>query len=360
MHITLLPNEVLLSIGEWLPVPSFNSFSQSAKILHQLLHNELYTRAQTYVNGYGISPLEWAATKGRISTLVKLLDRTPPKDLQGNHAFAALYAAVVSEHVGLVQLLLTTGVKASPPRRYRESHAYGWTPLHHVSDRGNQEIVQLLLQFGAKPNIVRFGRMHSYAAIHLAAREGHSAVVKLLLESGAIHTNFRWKSPLHWAAFRGHTRCAVLLIEHGADVNVLTGGRVTPLHDAAQCGRSGASETVELLLRFGASAQAANIDGETPLHRCYSVNIARLLLDHGADISAIDRHGNTPLHTLAIYGRVEVMQFLLSRGAEVNLRNSNGQTAWDILRSDPEFDDVRELLEEGGSDLRVARGGESR
>jgi ankyrin repeat protein len=59
---------------------------------------------------------------------------------------------------------------------------------------------------------------------------------------------------------------------------------------------------------------------------------------------------------MAIYGRVEVMQFLLSRGAEVTLRNSNGQTAWDILCSDPEFDDVRELLEEGGSDLRVARG----
>ena len=59
----------------------------------------------------------------------------------------------------------------------------GWTPLHEVAQRNHLELVQLLLEAGANPNIP--GGDDHYTPLHDAVEAGHVDVVKLLIERGA-------------------------------------------------------------------------------------------------------------------------------------------------------------------------------
>ena len=47
------------------------------------------------------------------------------------------------------------------------------------------------------------------------------------------------------------------------------------------------------------------------------MDVVQLLLDRGAGINKPDTDGFTPLHEAAIRGQVEVVQFLIERGAEL-------------------------------------------
>lgn len=59
----------------------------------------------------------------------------------------------------------------------------GWTALHEAASCGYQDIVELLLENGADPNIQ--DSVQKCTPIHLAARKGHLEVVRSLVQSGA-------------------------------------------------------------------------------------------------------------------------------------------------------------------------------
>jgi ankyrin repeat protein len=50
------------------------------------------------------------------------------------------------------------------------------------------------------------------------------------------------------------------------------------------------------------------------------------LLDHGADINIGDVSNNAPLHVAAQRGLQQCCELLLSRGAKINAKNSEGWT----------------------------------
>ena len=71
------------------------------------------------------------------------------------------------------------------------------------------------------------------------------------------------------------------------------------------------------------------------------------MLLHGASISAKDKKLNTALHlacssSLPLFGRIEMVQFLCSRGADVNARNYLGQTPLQVVPK--EYLDIQNLL----------------
>ena len=105
----------------------------------------------------------------------------------------------------------------------------GRTNLHKYALRGNNEMVQTLLDLGADPN------EKDYAG---------------------------W-TPLHEAALRGQIDVIKLLIKHGADVNARGGEELdTPLHDATE---NNHCDVVELLLENGANPFAKNASNLEPL-----------------------------------------------------------------------------------------------
>jgi ankyrin repeat protein len=104
-----------------------------------------------------------------------------------------------------------------------------------------------------------------------------------------------------------------VLLEAGATVDVASGPtRGTALHQAS---RRGYDSVAQALLDHGATIDARDAKGQTPLRRavnCRQVPIVRLLVRYGADPNAADCRGVTPL---SVARNAEIRQILVEAGA---------------------------------------------
>ena len=140
--------------------------------------------------------------------------------------------------------------------------------------------------------------------------------VESLLDRGAVDVNYRTPgigdSALGFASSQNEVEMATLLLRRGADPNIATDEKVTPLSLAAYHGHT---EMVRLLIRAGANVNAA----ET-------------------------RYGFTPLASAAQYGHAEVVKLLLDAGADPTVRLKNGMTAMRLARDHGRTEVVKILV----------------
>jgi cytohesin len=241
-----------------------------------------------------------------------------------------------------------------------------YTPLHEAAVSGSKEMTELLLAKGANINAVIY---NGSTALHLAAYPNHQELVALLLSKRAdieARTDEGW-TVLHYACappvFPASTtppRIALvdLLLKNGANVNTAGKGDATPLHQAIFYKQQ---EIAEHLIAKGAQVNAKEITGETPLHdavRVGSKEMINLLLTKGADVNALSQSG-TPLHTAAYFlaighgdaawvqEKIAIVEFLLNRGANANLKNREGQTVLQNAISDNQPELIKLLQKHG-------------
>ncbi len=114
------------------------------------------------------------------------------------------------------------------------------------------------------------------------------------------------------------------LIEAGVDVNATGRAGTSPLHCAAECKGTDATNIVQLLLDAGARICAQDMNGATSLHVAASKGntaIMRLLLsklsDQGGSIDAMDFAMCTSLYKACEKGHAEVAELLLDSGADI-------------------------------------------
>ena len=104
---------------------------------------------------------------------------------------------------------------------------------------------------------------------------------------------------------------------------------MTPLHYACQQGHFNVVKAHESLLEVKEIRDAQNSDFDTPLHlSCESLNvqIVCFLISKGANVNAKNKKLLTPLHIVTQHGHVDIAKMLLQEGAHVNCRDKREYT----------------------------------
>ena len=122
----------------------------------------------------------------------------------------------------------------------------GWerkTLLIHASERKQTEVVELIIEKGAKLNI---NDTYGETALMCAARDGHTEIVKLLLDNGAdINIKSRYgRTALIMAVRGGYKEIVKLLLDNKADLNIKNYYGKTALEIAE---RKGHQEILDIL-----------------------------------------------------------------------------------------------------------------
>ncbi len=209
------------------------------------------------------------------------------------------------------------------------------------------------------------GAQSGVTPLYYAALCGFQDLVEHLVVNNLNHVNARggyYVSPLVAALAGSYFQTAKFLRDNGADPNLMSRNKNTPLHSAAF---HGDSEMIQLLLKYEADVNARGVNGKTALHFVIHgpnmagpnidlslSNIVRLLLEHGADPNAMDIDRFTPLHVAAQYGRVGAVRVLLEHSAKANVGSQAGDRNA-VTNIELSVSNVARLLLEHGANLNA-------
>jgi ankyrin repeat protein len=173
-----------------------------------------------------------------------------------------------------------------------------------------------------------FGGCFGKKPIHKAAYKGDLKKVKKIIDRDPSQINVQDAmeyTPLHLASGRGHTEIVEFLLNHGAYTELETCTGHTPMMLAAWYARDGKYETIKTLLEHGAKVDhKKDGDGSTALRYAamYSdKEVINLLISYGADVNAKDEKHTTPLHQGAMLNNIEAAKALVEHGADIFAKN---------------------------------------
>lgn len=234
-----------------------------------------------------------------------------------------------------VEALLADGVDANAIRVGTEQDArqhalprrLNWSVLMYAVERGDKQIIDLLLDAGADVNHSGRGNAGVHTPLSLAAKHGRAEILATLLSKGAklAKPQAMGETELMLAARGGHVDVIGLLLDAGAVVKARGDKHRTALMSAAS---GGSKQAVAKLLEAGAQINAQAGNGQTALMYAASYGgpeVVSLLLEAGADVHAVDSGRRTVL----MFGtkHPEVLRLLLKAGAKVNAQSEYGRTA---------------------------------
>jgi uncharacterized protein len=232
----------------------------------------------------------------------------------------ALAFAVERGNREMVQVLLSAGADINAKNGDER------TAIMHLSESATVDLVRDLFAAGADVNARdEWGG----TALMDAASSCKFAVVKELIADGA---NIDAKSKngrtvLMSAAENDDPKVVALLLKTGVDVSARNENEESALIIAAKKGKAGA---VKALIEAHAEIEAKDSAGKTALF--YAVanedpNVAKALIEAGANVNLKNDEGDTPLLIAAEDGKPDTVKALIDAGADVDAKDSDGQTA---------------------------------
>jgi ankyrin repeat protein len=361
----------------------------SAPIISALLRAGAQADA-TY--GEGETALMLAARSGNVESVKLLLEANA--DVDAAETFrgqTALMLAANENHAAVVTTLLAAG--ARPNTRSLEYKFQtltggaggiihdrpqgGVTALMLAARQGAIEAGAALVAGGA--DLAMEEPQYGFTALQTAIFNGHYAFAKMLIEQGAPvndgslyiviemrnlakYTNR--PNPPDSEHGISHLDVVKLLVDKGANVNAeytktvpprQAQGNInvapgsTPLYRAV---RGIDLASVKLLVEAGANPSMALKDGSTPLmaaaglgaprggdeevteagDRNDPVDVMKLLVDTGADVNAANDAGMTPMHYAVQRGVDRIIEYLASKGARFDVKNTQGRSPADLAR----------------------------
>lgn len=250
-----------------------------------------------------------AALKGNIERVRELLDQDPSLANRISDCFtgyggsgAALTNAAAGGHLEIVQLLLDRG---ADPNLQEEGVAPQGHALYKAAARGDLAIAKLLLEHGAFPN----PEVESSGdALRRAVNNGDTAMVELLCSYGAA-------SKVHLLGYMGDIRTAAAMFF----VNASLADDPEALENAAGQGHDA---FVRLMLHYQprlARQIAVGVRTQGSQDPIRTTELTTFLFSHGMNPNFQSWLGITPLHFFAKNGDTENAAIFIRQGADVNV-----------------------------------------
>ncbi|KAJ9306207.1 hypothetical protein DTO217A2_4323 [Paecilomyces variotii] len=299
--------------------------------------------------GYNGNALQVACDAGNIDIVQFLLDKGANVRAPGKHVRNALQAASAKGYIDIVKLLLQHGIGVDDADEGTE------TALSLAAGNGHQHLVTFMLRQGANvdgncdipidDNLEKsYSKDSSYfvkttfisTPLHLAAFHGQESIVSILLDNGAnvylkgqsrgmVHYGFPsdYSIPLFAACLQGHVSIARRLFQHGPWGYIQ--GTFTAVLKTSLTRNT--TEITTMLVQEGIRA------GFNPEH-----------FDGAFTFACSEGHQGFVAHILKYFtvenwpkslllavenGRNSVIEALLRNGADVNVRDHDGN---DLLR----------------------------
>ncbi len=212
--------------------------------------------------------------------------------------------------------------------------------LMNAAKGGDNTAVENVLSRGADVNEKS---NKGKTALMFAASEGHTNVARSLIEHGAkvnVTDNYG-TTALIVASTAGHNEVVALLLDHDANPTARDDSGSSPLVNAVYFGHT---KTVSLLLPR--HKNLSNQDGEELLLLASGLghnDIISVMIDHGISANARGLKQRTALMAAAAFNRLETAKILLTKGANPDARDEDGNTAYDVA-NDRGSDKVIALL----------------
>ena len=337
----------------------------------------------------GNTPLMYACMKAKEETVLWLLKAGADDKLQNNEGRTAEDMAAKRGYSRALELMaadtLLQACKNNQKRSVQvilkrggmdinERDGECYTPLIYACRNNALEIVKMLLDNGADPNV---GNQDNLVPLHFSGALGTLPIINLLVKAGADVncTDKDGNTPLMYMAKNARTAAVLSYIQNptvdvgiqnsigrtaaiyaiiakqpqlvkaflplmGTDTDDADTEGFTMIHYACQYGQA---EIVKLLLeRNPDSVNRVSNVGETPLMmaaRASNLLIVKQLRAAGAEVGCSNAKGVTALHLAAILGNVSLGKTLLAAGADIDAKTLDGQTPlmYAVIRGKSEF-----------------------
>ena len=315
----------------------------------------------------GQTALMWAAAENNAAAIKLLVEAGA--DVNARTAEAAAAPARGSTSTGGV-FSAATGAAAPAAAR-----GPSFSALLFAVQLGQADAVRALLTAGASVNDAL---PDGTSALVLATQNGHWELGAFLIDQGAnVNADAQGWTALHQIVRLRRTNIGFLpppigkgtmssldlvkkLLASGANVNAtmtrdfrdgyrnrLNRIGATPFMLAA---KSVDTELMKVLLAAGANPTTANADNTTPLMVAAGVDMwnpgedggstpdaepealeaVKMLVELGNDVNAVNDRGETALHGAAYRGANTIVQYLVEKGATIDVRSKQGWTPWTI------------------------------
>ncbi len=261
----------------------------------------------------GYTALMLSALNNNMAPIKLLLQNGCNVDIFSKDGGTALNCACRSGHVTAVKELVTVG-KAKCSNPINPDKIKYATPLMCASSENELDVAKFLLSHFKGEINVNDQKEDGWTALLLASQHGYTNMVNLLLEHSAnpnIQCLKDQHSALLVAANNGHIDTVTALIKAGADTNLPRSDGNTALMLAAH---NGHTEIVKALLNANAKVDLQSKSNQfSALHLSASkghVEIIQELLKHGADIHLEDLKGSTPIVLAKLKKQVRAIELL--------------------------------------------------
>lgn len=295
------------------------------------------------------------AAHGDVAVLKQLLAEQPEVlNQRGSHGRTLLWEAVRAGRTPAVRLLIEAGADLTLTCGDNNESVVQLTPAAAARYYKRDGPAALLAALGLREDVFRLAfqgdredvkrelaaqpalldaedpcdQIYLTPLIAYAIAGGRADIAQDLLARGAQVSSYSAQL-LYFATRLGRVDLIDLLLSGGADIRAVDSGTYMTTHLPA----------LILLLERGAPVNNVGRNGFPPLvylaraDKGRRMDVMQLLLSNGADVNGRGPHGRTALHLAAAAGNTRMMTMLLTNGAEIGIEDDDGKTALQLARS---------------------------